>query len=170
LKDKQVLDNTDVLFGVDLPVVLDSTGNVQEGPTNYTFVGDDFPTLLFRLAFGTPVLRIDLVESNIKFKGSLNTRAPTSTKPFFSFPDPTKKGTFAQVAIVGSLTEVDWITRNDEFDNPDLGLAVTNTFANGSAIPDGSYRALIRALRVTGDPTNEADYESWLSPIIGFTA
>lgn len=48
LKDKQVVDNTDFFFGVDLPLVLDSAGNIQDGATNYTFVGDDFPTLLLR--------------------------------------------------------------------------------------------------------------------------
>jgi len=41
------------------------------------------------------------------------------------------------------------------------------TFANGTTIPNGQYRVLLRALRVTGDPTNEADYDSWLSPIVG---
>jgi len=41
------------------------------------------------------------------------------------------------------------------------------TFANGTTIANGQYRVLLRALRVTGDPTNEADYESWLSPIVG---
>lgn len=48
LKDKQILDNTSEFFGVPLPTILDSTGNVQNGTTNYTFVGDDFPTVLLR--------------------------------------------------------------------------------------------------------------------------
>lgn len=40
-------------------------------------------------------------------------------------------------------------------------------FANGTAIPNGSYRLLLRVLRVTGNPKEEGDYESWLSPIFG---
>ena len=40
-------------------------------------------------------------------------------------------------------------------------------FANGTAISNGSYRLLFRALRVTGNPKEEDDYESWLSPIFG---
>jgi hypothetical protein len=44
------------------------------------------------------------------------------------------------------------------------------TFANGTAIPAGSYRILVRSLRVTGNPTAEEDYDSWLSPIIGVLA
>lgn len=45
-----------------------------------------------------------------------------------------------------------------------------STFANNSQIPNGLYRVLMRALRVAGDPSNEADYENWLSPIIGINA
>jgi hypothetical protein len=48
LIDKQVVDNTDIFFGVPIPAILDSQGNVQDGPVNYTFVGEDFPTLLWR--------------------------------------------------------------------------------------------------------------------------
>ena len=46
LKDKQVLDNSDTIFGVKIPAILDSTGDVQANATNYTFSGDNFPTLL----------------------------------------------------------------------------------------------------------------------------
>lgn len=48
LKDKQVVDNTDFFFGVPLPALLDSTGNLQIDPTNYTFVDGDVPSVLFR--------------------------------------------------------------------------------------------------------------------------
>lgn len=40
-------------------------------------------------------------------------------------------------------------------------------FANKTTIPNGQYRILMRALRITGNPKSEGDYESWLSPIIG---
>lgn len=48
LINKQVIDNTDSFFGVQIPLILDGEGNPQEGPTNYTFVGEDFPALLWR--------------------------------------------------------------------------------------------------------------------------
>lgn len=51
LKNKQVTDNTSEFFGVPLPALLDSDGNVQSGPLNYTFVDGDFPTLLMRSVF-----------------------------------------------------------------------------------------------------------------------
>ncbi|KAJ7805318.1 hypothetical protein B0H14DRAFT_2611489, partial [Mycena olivaceomarginata] len=138
LKDKQVIDNTDFIFGVPLPLVLDSEGNVQDAP-----------------AFGTPLLRLDLVSPNIALNGTLNARAP------ISFTNPHKGGSFAKVPTLGALLEIDI---------PDNSLLLSNTFANGTVIPNGSYKVLLRSLRVTGDPTNEADYESWLSPVIGVTA
>lgn len=48
LKEKQVVDNTDEFFGEKIPVILDSAGESQTGPTNYTFVGEDYPTFVFR--------------------------------------------------------------------------------------------------------------------------
>jgi hypothetical protein len=43
-------------------------------------------------------------------------------------------------------------------------------FANGTKIQNGWYRILLRALRVTGDPAEEKDYEKFVSPIIGIFA
>lgn len=48
MKDKQVVDNTDGYFGVQLPLLLDGTGGIQTESTNYTFVDADYPTLLYR--------------------------------------------------------------------------------------------------------------------------
>ncbi|KAF9010760.1 pyrolysin [Cyathus striatus] len=171
LKDKQVVDNTDEFFGVALPAILDSNGGVQDSPTNYTFVGDDFPTVIFRLAFGTPLLRIDLVDSNIKVTTTLNTRELEERGlPWFSFPTPIKGGTFSNVKILGALSELDYVTRNNE-DADDNGYNTISleapTFANGTTIPNGAYRFLLRALKVTGDRTKQEDYETWLSPIVG---
>jgi hypothetical protein len=53
---------------------------------------------------------------------------------------------------------------------PEYTELLENTFANGTVIPNGSYKVLLRSLRVTGDPKNEADYESWLSPVFGVAA
>ncbi|RDB16703.1 Minor extracellular protease vpr [Hypsizygus marmoreus] len=170
LKNKQVVDNTDFFFGVPIPAILDSIGDIQEAPTNYTFTGGDFPTLLFRLVFGTPTFRVDVVDPNIKLVGTLNSRAERHGGPFFTFPRPHNGGSFAQVKVVGPLAEFNFVPRNNEDDNAFNTLALQEpTFANGTQIPNGSYRFLIRALRVTGDAKKEEDYESWLSPIIGVT-
>lgn len=52
--------------------------------------------------------------------------------------------------------------------NPYNLLAVDEPiFANGTVIPNGRYRILLSALKVTGDPSKEEEYESWLSEIVG---
>ncbi|KAJ7723517.1 subtilisin-like protease [Mycena metata] len=167
LKDKQVIDNTDFIFGFTLPLILDASGNPQNASVNYTFVGTDAPTILWRQAFGTPVLRLDLVPANTTFTGTLNARGNGEPN---SFATPHKGGSFAKVPVLGTLLEIDWLSRNDEINLLDNTLLLENAFANGTTIPNGSYKVLLRSLRVTGDATNEADYESWLSPIIGVAA
>ncbi|KAJ7902169.1 subtilisin-like protease [Mycena olivaceomarginata] len=152
LKNAHSVDDTDEIFGVDLPALLDSQGNVQDGPVNYTF------------AFGTPLLLLDLVSSDIQFTGTLNKRAP------ISFTSPHNGGTFAKVPTVGPILQVPWLGRNDLVEIPEYTELLENTFANGTVIPNGSYKVLLRSLRVTGDPKNEADYESWLSPVFGVAA
>lgn len=48
LYDKQVIDDTDHLLGFVLPAIVNADGDVQEEPTNYTFIEGDFPSVLFR--------------------------------------------------------------------------------------------------------------------------
>ncbi|GJE92713.1 subtilisin-like protease [Phanerochaete sordida] len=166
LKDAQVVDDTDAFFGVNLPVLTDPAGDFLTNATNFTFVGEDVPSLLMRLAFGTAQLRADLVDPSEKIATTLNKRGAPEE---LSFPSAAA-GSAAAIKTVGSLFELDFQPRNtDENDGTEFNLFEfdTPTFANGSTIPNGSYKLLLRALKVTGDPTNEADFESWLSPVIG---
>jgi hypothetical protein len=49
LKDLTVIDNTNTFFGnVTLPSIMNALGVPQLKPTNYTFVGNDFPILVYR--------------------------------------------------------------------------------------------------------------------------
>ncbi|KAK0225536.1 pyrolysin [Armillaria fumosa] len=167
LKDQTVIDNTDSYFGVTLPVILDGAGNVQTNPTNYTLLGGDFPTAVFRMAFGSPALSFDLVDKDTTIEDSISRRGLLS---FNSLSKPIEK----TVQTIGSLAEVAYVSRNsdatDAADNGYSALSMLGTFANNSQIPNGLYRVLMKALKVAGDPSNEADYESWLSPIIGINA
>jgi hypothetical protein len=47
-------------------------------------------------------------------------------------------------------------------------VTILNKFANGTTIPNGLYKVLFRALKVTGDPALQSDYESWVSPTLLF--
>ncbi|CAE7226894.1 unnamed protein product [Rhizoctonia solani] len=193
LKEAKVLDNTDSYFGVKLPLITDKDGNPvpPDGSATYTLNGDDTPLVLYRLVQGTPLLRVDLTDSKtnvttnqrrssdieIKLAG----RSEVSTVPYSTvskrsiwdwiFPNrgQTSGGTFAAVKTLGVLYQEDYLPRNSlagtADDNGYSGLQFT-TFANGTAIPDGSYKILVRALKITGNPKKEEDYEVWTSPTV----
>lgn len=121
LKDVQVVDDTDVFFGVNLPVLTDAAGNFLTNTTNFTFVGDDVPGVLMRLAFGSPKVLFDLVDSNVNITTTLNKRAedasvPVAARSVFNFPNPAHPGTFTQVQTLGSLFEADFQPRNSDVD------------------------------------------------------
>ncbi|KAF9050212.1 pyrolysin [Panaeolus papilionaceus] len=173
LKDKKVVDDTDTYFGYKLPTLLDSTGSAQTAPTNYTFQGDDYPALLWRLVFGTRSLQIDVVDPNIKFTPTIAPRGLFGLAPIFTFPifHPSKGSSFANVKIMGTLSSLSYLTRQNENSGGGNAWSVLDltapTFANGTVIPNGQYRFLLRALKPFGDPSRQEDYESWLSPIVG---
>ncbi|KAF8210672.1 peptidase S8/S53 domain-containing protein [Mycena galopus ATCC 62051] len=156
-----VLDSTDEFFGIDLPALIDADGRPQEGPTNYTFVGQDFPYLLLRLAFGTALLRFD---SWIRTSSSRRQRGAHS------------RGGGRRVKIIGALGELEYQARStnvfymqDPFSGYD-SFAFQGVFANGTRIDDGQYRPLLRVLKVGGDLSKEEDYESWVGPQFGVVA
>lgn len=172
LRDIQVIDNTTGVLAVPTPILVDATGSAQLEPTNYTFIGSDVPSLLVRFAFGTNLVNIDLVDADADIPTNIEVPL-TRKRGFFSSWWPglfQPKGTYAKIPIVGTLVSETAIQRSD---NP-LGfatfLAMPNRFANGTAIPLGNYRLLIRALRVLGDATDEDDYDVWLSLPIGVVA
>jgi hypothetical protein len=41
-------------------------------------------------------------------------------------------------------------------------------FANGTAVPNGQYKLLLRVLRVNGDPDILEDYDIFVTPQWGF--
>jgi hypothetical protein len=137
LKDKRVLDTSDYYFDITLPAILDANGNPQTEPTNYTFTDSDYPSLLARLTFGTASFTADVVGASSN-------------------------------STLGNLFDYPYTPRNDDGSFPYYLFDILEPlFANGTAIPPGSYRILVKALRVTGNPRNAGDYDTWLSPIIG---
>ncbi|TEB21711.1 pyrolysin [Coprinellus micaceus] len=179
LENVAILDTTDEVLPFATPVLLDSNGEIQVAATNYTFSPVDYPSLLWRQLFGTPLFRVDLVDTNTTVQStvqprSLDNRAVGGDRhygPVFSFPFRPGKGsgTFAQVQIVGPIIQEEFISRNHERDtNPYYVFDVLDpVFANGTAIPNGQYRLLFRVLKVTGNRNRQEDYETWLSPIVG---
>lgn len=75
-----------------------------------------------------------------------------------------KGGSFARVPIVGNLRTQTFVTRDRVIPGDpnyyQLYLFETPQLRNGTAVPNGSYKFLMRALKITGDPTKNEDYES----------
>ncbi|KZV80251.1 hypothetical protein EXIGLDRAFT_714522 [Exidia glandulosa HHB12029] len=167
----QVIDNTPDLLGVPTPLLIDATGNVQEDATNYTFVAEDFPVIAWRQIFGSAAIKLDLVAADAKITTNLRKRGKIVDLFSWWWPGIFKPaGTFSKVKTVGPLFEYDYLPRNDEVDNPYYETAVPGVFANGTTIPVGQYKTLLRVLKVGGNPAKEEDYEAWLSPVVGVVA
>lgn len=106
------------------------------GKLSIWFLLTTSPLRAYRLAFGTSLFRVDLVDANIKIVTTLNTRGEEKLKrslsPMFTFPHPTNDGTFAQVKILGALTELDFVPRNNEVQSYEpcfsLGLVLINQY------------------------------------------
>lgn len=168
LVDKQILDNTSHFLGYELPALLDTNSNVQIGPVKYKLVNGDAPALIYRLLFGTPRLQVDLVKSDIHMTSTLNPR----DAGLYSFPQGSHN-TVTSVPTVGNIFRQDYVARNSEnlvVQDGFTGFTLPSTFSNGTTIPNGSYKLLLRALRVTADPMDQSKYEIWLSPVINISA
>jgi hypothetical protein len=63
--------------------------------------------------------------------------------------------TVSVVETLGTIHQRDYVPRNS---------AGGTAEENGTMIPNGSYRVLLRALKITGDVQNEENYEAWGSP------
>lgn len=182
LKESKVIDNTDSTFGKQIPALQDAQGNIVTDEASYDFQNDDnVPSVLYRLVFGSPTLLFDLVSPDFD-QSSLTRRdlQPRSRvgdhlSSLIANTKSTKNkfkvaSTPGLVQTVGPLARFDWNPRNDASAMPGAGYDVFSLskalFADNTAIPNGRYRILMRALKVTGDPTNPDDFETWVSPVI----
>lgn len=133
LKDMQVLDSSDKVFGISLPALLGPDGNPQANATAYTFANTtnstDAPTLLYRLNAGTPLLRIDLVSSNLTLKTTYKRSEMPVEQPAVAKRDlfgiiwgwlmnpnarQSSSNTFAKVPIIGTVGELAYQPRNSD--------------------------------------------------------
>lgn len=196
LKEVKVLDNTDYLFGETIPAILNAAGQVVTNETTFDFKNGSYPSVLFRNVFGTPTMVFDLVKADFdqsalvqrsletrgwlsdlvnKIHGKVETKLNSWWGDLLSTWSGVKPaGTFGKVPTIGPLVQYDWNPRHVESEEAGEGYSVfsleTPVFANNTAIPNGRYRVLLRALKVNGDATSQNDYESWLSPVIDIAA
>ncbi|KAG8756358.1 hypothetical protein FRC11_005399 [Ceratobasidium sp. 423] len=182
LKDMKVIDNTDAYFGdIRLPAIMDALGNPipSNEPLTFSLNANDTPVAVFRLLAGSPLIQFDLIDSREtlstgdgypdKNPSPHNATPKRSTWNWLTPNGVQTAGIFAGVPSLGVIYRERYIARNTNANTTKDGGYNTleiNEFANGTAIPDGSYRVLFRALKITGNPEHEEDYETWTSPKI----
>ena len=112
------------------------------------------------LLFGTPSVSIDLVWANSS-EGS-------SPKVVGTI----RNSTDLDRSIPGTVSDT-WLLQRPGYSHlPALvhrvqpyTFPIIGGFADNTTIPDGEYRAFLKALRVFGDPSNSGDVETYLSPV-----
>ncbi|CEL53508.1 Minor extracellular protease vpr OS=Bacillus subtilis (strain 168) GN=vpr PE=1 SV=1 [Rhizoctonia solani AG-1 IB] len=187
LKGMKVIDNTNAYFGdVQVPAVADALGNPvpPNGSATFRMNALDFPIVVFRLVAGSPLVRFDLIDSQqspttnqrrIRHEderhetGPATTPSKRSTSSWLFTKRFQATGTFDAVPILGILSQERYIARSNAATTPEEGgyyAVAISQYGNGTAIPNGSYRILLRALKITGSPDQEEDYETWTSPTI----
>ncbi|KDE09332.1 hypothetical protein, variant [Microbotryum lychnidis-dioicae p1A1 Lamole] len=186
--DMPVLDTTDKAIGAFYPFLGLAGGDIAQGGEAISMA--DGVTILFRLAGGTRSVTIDLVTADTAF----DTTVPSITNPMPRLVRPRSKRTafdalragpvmlkrdsstlYSAIPTLGriytnleaprdtlvSLTDTEYLWKGAYSDaNNAMQTAIVNT----------PYRVLLRALRITADPTFESSYESWLSPEFTMTA
>lgn len=122
-----VIDNTNRYFGNVIPAILDAKGNVQAPGTSYTLEGGDVPTLVYRLASGSPAVYFDLVSVNTTFVPT--DKATRRRRRRFSPENDVFKrdwwlpggfrhghghGTFSKVPTIGPISVLKYQVRNSD--------------------------------------------------------
>jgi subtilisin family serine protease len=157
LKEMKIIDHTDTLLGFKLPALVDYYGNPvpDSGSATFSMNDTDVPFLFYRLVGGTRLYRLDLIDAQTN-DTHRSVEIEQQSHPTSPFP------------TLGLLYKAEYATR-DQGSNPgDLsGVQVfpAYRFANGSAIPNGRYKILMQALKITGNLKERADYDTWASPV-----
>jgi len=179
--DLVVIDNTDRYFGNIIPAILDKEGNVQTPGTSYTLNGDDVPTLVYRLASGSPAVYFDLVSMNTTFvptdKATRRRRRRSSPEnDVFErnwwLPGGFRHGyggggTFSKVSTIGPISVLKYQVRNPNDTCEFLvipSVFVIFPFANGagllkSAVANGGYSSFNFSTFANGTTFPKGEYK-----------
>ncbi|KAH7098106.1 subtilisin-like protein [Auriculariales sp. MPI-PUGE-AT-0066] len=159
-----------------IPSFLRAPAEAQHGPRNYT--REEIEAAVFGLTISLPSPRIviDLVGFDTKVKANVphpeNAFITLFSKHKWSWSWPSlrqvsSEDTFSQVPTLGRLVERKDNARNSVtyFWN---AWWFPTTFANGTGIPIGQYKLLVRVLRPGGEWQKQNDYDIYTSEQFGF--
>ncbi|EGG02868.1 subtilisin protease [Melampsora larici-populina 98AG31] len=171
MKEQIVIDrssDTQNFTGFTLPRITDNTSKALSNGS-VSFQGVNSLILRYRLAFGTPYLRTDLVSGDAKLDGIAKKSKKKLAKPKNS---ALVQSTFRGIRIIGMLPDSNstYNCRTAHEDTEvlswDGSLMSIQNLSSTITAPNGDYKILFRALKVNGDPNQDADWEAWLSPVI----
>ncbi|KAI5481715.1 hypothetical protein MNV49_002941 [Pseudohyphozyma bogoriensis] len=179
--DMPVLDSTDYIYGPGYSYPFIVGNDIQTSYATYTMAAG--PTIIFRQANASPLLRIDVVDADVDFTGTISTNnnaARRLVRSAVSDTTPAKRAAralFADTPILGTFYSFansprDYLVNGATIDQelPFSGTWTDESGASVTATIGTRYRLLLRALKVTGDRVYEDQWESWLSPDFSFTA
>ncbi|KAK4047156.1 hypothetical protein OIV83_005608 [Microbotryomycetes sp. JL201] len=190
LFDMPVFDTTGALGLPNFPFM--ATGEeINNGGASYP--RDGSLEIYFRNAGASRIVSLDLVDAAIDFQGTIpavtnarrsRARRSTSAETVEEYSRLLARAyrTYAEVPTLGriytSLLQPRNYLATAAYQYPPLAFSLvpfdgTYTLANGSsarADVGPQYRVLLRGLKVTGDPTLQDQYESWLSPTFTFSS
>ncbi|EJD35518.1 subtilisin-like protein [Auricularia subglabra TFB-10046 SS5] len=148
------------------------TPTIQVGPANYTPAQVSSVFLDILMAQASRRVVFDLVPFDTDVQSTipdpLHPSAQAKRSPIWSswwpgLRKPAAGGSFSDVPILGNIAEWDYVPRWDSGGLPYYGLNLPTQFANGTKLPFGQYRLLVRALRPFGNPDLEKDYDVYVS-------
>lgn len=171
MKEQRIIDHssdTQNFTGFTLPRITDNNSKPLSNGL-VSFQGVDSMILRYRLAFGSPYLRTDLVSEN----ATLDEGAQKSkTEPVKSNNSALVQSTFRGMRLIGMLPDSNstYNSRTAQADTEilswDGSLNPIQNLSSTIATPKGDYKILFRALKVNGDPNQDGDWEAWLSSTI----
>ncbi|PVF96577.1 subtilisin-like protein [Serendipita vermifera] len=179
MKDMAVIDQSATFFDINLPLWLNSDISFPPPNKTYSLVGGDYPMILYRRAAGTPSFLADLVKADIQIPNAVQARDLQKRGSFwnwlsgiFGTTRNATTGSFFQVATVGPILNNPYTTRHVYLNEEGSGYSFLRIqkFLNTTAIPNGQYKLMLRALKITGDRSKQEDYETWLSPVFNVKA
>lgn len=153
-----------------LPRLTDANREPLQGPV--TFGAGSGIVIRYRLAFGSPYTRMDVISANSTLTDSGPSPAAMQSMPDIGANFTLSKGTFMGANLLGMIptsnsTYAPRTVSTDTIVLPWSGTLIPpGQTQSSSVIPSGSYKILLRALRVNGNPYTDADFDYWLSPVI----
>ncbi|KAJ7255387.1 subtilisin-like protein [Mycena rebaudengoi] len=149
-----------------------STGN------DFLIKGELVRLMFRRLAQPSARVVLDLIDA----KTDIHTTLPPTlgvpidkTKRWSGwYPGITRPGkgtSYASVPILGPIIEETYFPRQgiaSQSVTDVIGASLPTVFANGTTVPNGQYKLLLRVLRVNGNPDILEDYDIFVTPQWGF--